>query len=237
MRKTLYRFLVVTLSLLLVCSSAVAAPAPSSVSAANYYDMKPNSWYVSLGVKGYQQTADHTCGPAAVMSLLRWYGLLTDAEMNAATELRIAAEMGTRDMKSSQPGTTTQEIVHWLHKNGFRATSGEDGSLELLRSYLGKNIPVLVEWIDWGGHWVVATGYHAAYDSPEKRPDTIFFADPAAHWSNPNNPEGISSFNAWRFRDMWFDAQYLNPGRLTRNVYIVAVPRQRDGLPLPQNPQ
>ena len=188
--------------------------------------MKPSPWYVSLGVKGYQQTTDFTCAPAAVMSLLHWYKLLPQKDLNAQTEMRIAQEMGTRDLKSPQPGTTTTEIVNWLEHNGFAVVSGQDGSLELLRSYLNKGIPVLVEWIDWGGHWVVATGYHAAYESPSKGPDTIFFADPASRWANPNNPDGISSFNAWRFRDMWFDAQYLNPGKITRNVYIVAVPRQ-----------
>ena len=203
-----------------------AATPPSSVSAANYYEMKPNPWYVSLGVKGYQQTNDATCGPAAVMSLMRWYNLLSDKDMTAQTEMRIASEMGTGDMKSPRPGTTTEQMVSWLEKNGFTVASGEDGSLELVRRYLNKGIPVLVEWIDWGGHWVVATGYHAAYESPTKGPDTIFFADPSSHWANPNNPDGISSFNAWRFRDMWFDVQYLKPGQVTRNVYIIAVPRK-----------
>ena len=212
--------------MIMVAGGVVAAAPPSSVSAANYYEMKPNPWYVSLGVKGYQQTTDYTCAPAAVMSLLHWYKLLPDKELTAQTEMRIAREMGTRDMKSPQPGTTTEEIAKWLERNEFIVLSGQDGTLELLRSYLNKGIPVLVEWIDWGGHWVVATGYHAAYESPAKGPDTVLFADPASHWGNPNNPDGISSFNAWRFRDMWFDAQYLNPGKITRNVYIVAVPRQ-----------
>ena len=216
----------IALVILLAGNAAFAAQSPSSVSAANYYEMKPSPWYVSLGVKGYQQTTDFTCAPAAVMSLLHWYKLLPQKDLNAQTEMRIAQEMGTRDLKSPQPGTTTTEIVNWLEHNGFAVVSGQDGSLELLRSYLNKGIPVLVEWIDWGGHWVVATGYHAAYESPSKGPDTIFFADPASRWANPNNPDGISSFNAWRFRDMWFDAQYLNPGKITRNVYIVAVPRQ-----------
>ena len=216
--------------LLVLCLAVFAAgpgealAAPSSVSAANYYEMKPSPWYVSLGVRGYQQTTEHTCGPAAIMSLLHWYGLLADSELNAATELRIAQEMGTGDKQSSRPGTSVAQMASWLERNGFRVASGEDGSLELLRGYMKKRIPVLVEWIDWGGHWVVATGYHAAYESPARGPDTIFFADPASHWANPENPDGISSFNAWRFRDMWLDVQYLNPGSITRQVYIIAVP-------------
>lgn len=214
----------------LISGGASAAPQPSSVSAANYYEMKPNPWFVSLGVKGFQQTTEYTCGPAAVMSLLHWYKLLSDKELNAETELRIAREMGTGDMKSPRPGTTTEQMVSWLEQNGFEVSSGNDGSLELVRRYLNKGIPVLVEWIDWGGHWVVATGYHAAYESPAKGPDTIFFADPSSHWANPNNPDGISSFNAWRFRDMWFDVQYLSPGKISRNVYIIAIPKSTGRL-------
>ena len=211
---------------LLVAVPAFATPMPDSVGAANYYEMKPSAWFVSLGVKGYQQTTDYTCGPAAVMSLLHWYNRVNDAQLTAETELRIAREMGTRTMESFQPGTTTEEMARWLEKNGFVVMTGEDGSLEMLRSYLKKGIPVIVEWIDWGGHWVVATGYHAGSESPEKGTDTIFFADPGTHWTSVNNPDGISSFNAWRFQDMWFDAKYLNPGRLTKNVYIVAVPHR-----------
>lgn len=215
------------LGLLLACllsAPAGAVPPPNSVGAANYYEMKANPGYISLGVKGYQQTTDYTCGPAAVMSLLHWYHKLDASQLTAETEMRIAREMGTRPMESVQPGTTTEEMSRWLQDHGFGVAAGEDGSLEQLRGYLKQGIPVLVEWMDWGGHWVVVTGYYAGGEEPEKGMDTIFFADSGTHWTGLNNPEGITSFNAWRFQDMWFDAKYLNPGRLTNRVYIVAVP-------------
>ena len=74
-----------------------AKPQPSSVSAANYYELKPN---------------DATCGPAAVMSLMNWYKLLGDKDLTAQPEMRIAGEMGTGDMKSPLPGTTTEQMDH-----------------------------------------------------------------------------------------------------------------------------
>lgn len=228
---------IVRISVLLVfCIALLMQPVfakqlPSSVGAANYYEMKPNPYYTSLGLKGYQQTTDYTCGPAAVMSLLRWYGKLSASEMNPATEMRIAAEMGTGNMTSLRPGSTQSQMVDWLNANGFYATAGEDGTLEMIRENLKKGIPMLVEWIDWGGHWVVATGYYAESESPSKGADTIFFADPAVHWTSPVNPDGISSFNTWRFRDMWFDVQYLNPGKIVKNVYIIAVPKERNNQP------
>jgi len=203
-----------------------ALPPPNSTGAANYYEIKPNPYYVSLGVKGYQQTTDYTCGPAVVMSLLRWYNILGDNEMNHDTEMRIAKEMGTSDLEAKHPGTSPQLIVNWLQNNGFDAKLGYNGTVEMLRENLAQGIPTLVEWIDWGGHWVVVTGYHAASESPEKGVDSIFFADPSVHWTTVNNPDGISSFNSLRFRDMWFDAKYLNPGHLVNNVYIIAVPKK-----------
>lgn len=202
-------------------------PPPSSTCAANYYEITPNPYYLSLGVKGYQQTTDYTCGPAAVMSLLHWYNVLDDQAMNHDREMLIAQEMGTGDITSKHPGTKPDQMTAWLKKNGFEVTLGYNGTLKMLRENLRQGIPTLVEWIDWGGHWVVVTGYYAASEAPEKGVDTIFFADPAVRWSSVNNPDGISSFNALRFQDMWFDAQYLNPGRLVRNVYIVATPRKK----------
>ena len=202
-------------------------PLPDSTGAANYYEMSPGPYYIALGVKGYQQTTEYTCGPAAVMSLLRWHGILNEQAMNPATEMLIAREMGTGDLTSGHPGTTHRQMENWLRKNGFAVTTGYNGSLAMLRDNLRKGIPTLVEWIDWGGHWVVVTGYHAGSESGAHGVDTIFFADPAAHWTSINNPDGISSFNAWRFRDMWFDAQYFNPGHLVKNVYIMAIPRKK----------
>lgn len=204
-----------------------ASAMPSSLGAANYYEMSNNPFYLSLGVKGYQQTTDYTCGPAAVMSLMRWYGLLNDQQMNHDLEMRIALEMGTGNITSKHPGTTPQQIENWLRKNGFTVTLGYNGTLDMLRENLQKGIPTIVEWIDWGGHWVVVTGYYAASESPAEGVDTIFFADPAVHWYSVNNPEGISSFSALRFRDMWFDAQYFKPGQLVRNIYIVAIPKKK----------
>ncbi len=210
----------------LILQQASNRKPPSSVAAANYYEMTINPYYVSLGVKGYQQTTDYTCGPAAVMSLLRWYHLLNDSDMNAGTERRIAEEMGTGDMNSRHPGTSPQQMINWLQAHGFSVMSGDNGTLELIRSNLKQDMPVLVDWIDWGGHWVVATGYYAASEAPSKGVDTIFFADSAAHWTCPKNPDGISSFNALRFRDMWFSVQYAKPNQINRSIYIIAVPNK-----------
>ncbi len=61
-----------------------------------------------LKINSYQQTIEYTCGPAAVVSLLRYYNRTGD-------EMTIASEMGT----STTTGTTPQQMTSWLNLNGF----------------------------------------------------------------------------------------------------------------------
>jgi hypothetical protein len=191
---------------------------------ANFYDLPASKNFISLSIKGYQQTEDYTCGPAAAMSLLQHYQQLPEQQMNKTTEMRIAKEMSA---SMADVGTSPKELANWFKQRGFEVNSGTNGNLDMLRENLRKGIPTLVEWIDWGGHWVIVTGYYQAGDKPNPAKDTIFFADPAAHFGNTHNPDGITSFNVERFQSMWFDAQYFKPGHLVKGVYMTAVPRKK----------
>ncbi len=168
-----------------------------------------------LDIKGYQQTKDYTCGPAAVMSLLRYYGKLSDQQMNKITEIRIAKEMGT----TKAEGTNEEQIVCWLNKHGFNAKSSHNCSVSGLRQYLTKGIPILVDWIDWGGHWVAVAGYDFAGNARDMEHDTIFFADPAARFDSIKTMDGITFINPQRFTSMWFNSHFQ------RNICIIAQPR------------
>lgn len=183
--------------LFIVINVACCAPrhAPDSRGSKNFYDMQPSPSFISLGVSGYQQTFDYSCGPASVMALLRWYGVLTEKDMNRHTEKRLMQEMHC----SPSSGTRSQDMAAWLNDNGFDAEARVNGTVEQLTAHLKNGFPVIVEWLDWGGHWVVLTG---AFSSDDDRESTLFFADPAAHWYSIDNPSGISSFSASRFGDM-----------------------------------
>lgn len=162
-----------------------------------------------LPLRGFQQTTSYTCGPSALITLLRHYG--RDGE-----ELKIADEAGcTKDR-----GTTPQGMVGWLESHGFDVTWGEQGSLDLIRKNLARNVPTLVEWIDYGGHWVLAVGYDDK-GTESDRDDVIYFADPAD--GHDGTRDGLTSFNARRFNAMWFDAFLFD--RPMFKVYITAVPK------------
>jgi len=94
-------------------------------------------------------------------------------------------------------------LAAWLEANGFDVVWGEGGTLELLRNNLARGIPTLVEWIDWGSHWVVVIEYDTrGTDSP--RDDLIVFADPSD--AHDGQKDGLTEFNAACFQAMWFDA-------------------------------
>jgi hypothetical protein len=197
----------------------------SSIGIADYYkllaDPDRNFKYLK-DFKGYQQTSNYTCAAAVVMSVLNFYGKLSDEELNRKTEMKIAKEIGT----SKEHGSNPQQIVKWFENNGFKAKYGTDGTLKMIKENIRKGIPVIVEWIDWGGHWAAVCGYHKRINEEKKRVDTIFLADPSVYWYAPDNPLGIASVSALRFKFMWFDVKHFNPGKLIENIYIVATPKK-----------
>jgi len=173
----------------------------------------------------YQQTTDYTCGPAAVLSLAKFYGL-PDIEEDAKTEMRIAQEMGTRDLNSSKPGTKPQEMVAWLEKNGFDVQlefedKGDGTALQRLRDNIRQGIPTLVEWIDLSGHWVIAVGYDYRNES-DPWDDVLILADPYDKYDDYS--DGYSYVNADRFYWMWFDALYFD--EIAWRTMITATPKE-----------
>jgi len=176
-------------------------------------------------LKAYQQTTDYTCGPAALLSLAKFYGL-PGIEEDAKTEMRIAQESGTRDLNSSRPGTKPQEMVAWLEKNGFNVQlefedKGDSTALNRLRENIRSGIPTLVEWIDLSGHWAIAVGYDYR-NASDPWDDVLILADPYDRYDDYS--DGYSFVNANRFYWMWFDALYFD--NITWRTMITATPKE-----------
>lgn len=169
----------------------------------------PKAGLTLLKAESFQQTTEYTCGPASVVTLLKYYGKTAD-------EMRIATEMGT----STTCGTTPQQMTEWLNNHGFNATWNQEGSLEMLRQNLTNHKPTLVEWSDWGGHWVLVIGYDTR-NTESTADDVIIFADP--YDRHDDHPDGLTWFNAERFYYMWYDALLF--GSTMRRIFIEAVPQ------------
>lgn len=113
------------------------------------------------GIRPVSQTKDHTCGAAAAATVLRWFGFQAD-------EATAAQVMGTNRVT----GTTWNAITLYLRKRGLKATPYARFDLRELLRRCDDQLPTLVEWMDWGEHWVVCVGY-------EPTMGVLVFADPA----------------------------------------------------------
>ncbi|HRY34218.1 MAG TPA: C39 family peptidase [Bacteroidales bacterium] len=214
MKKSIFPIFSAAICLLISCrKDNPVTNQPQKDLASDYYVLditsnKPGPGLVFLKTSSYQQTTEYTCGPSAVITLLRHFDKSGD-------EMTIAGEMGT----SSTCGTTPAQMSNWLNSHGFKASWHVNGSLDSLVGNLKKNIPTLVEWSDWGGHWVLVTGYDTR-STPSTSDDVIIFADP--YDRHDDNMDGFTWFNAERFYYMWYDALLF--GSVMKRIYITAVP-------------
>lgn len=160
---------------------------------------------IHLDCKSYYQTTDHTCGPAAVMTLMRYYKRLAPSEMNQRTELRIAMEMG-----ATEQGTSLSQVANWLSGHGFRVDSGRRVTSDIIIDNLKRGIPTIV---GANKHWVVAKGLR---QSGNRDQDEILFSDSCC---------GTSTLTRADIDSMWGESQ-INGSHCRENQgqYIVATP-------------
>lgn len=198
-------------------------PEPRYYTGIQFPTLQPDDHLTVIPLTSYrQQMTNYSCGAAAAMTVMSYYG--RPAPDTTEDEIRIAHEMnpGVTD----KTGINPVQISEWYRKNGWNATWGTGGSLAMLRQNLKNGIPTMVEWMDWGGHWVVVVGYDTR-GTEIVWDDVIIFADSVD--CHDDRVDGITYFNAGEFDAMWFDAHYF-PENMRERVYVVAVPA---GIPLP----
>ncbi|MFA5331464.1 MAG: C39 family peptidase [Methanoregula sp.] len=194
-------------------------PPPAYYTGIDFDTLKSNDHLTVIPLKSYrQQVSNYTCGPVAAMTVLSYYNLSvpdTDAE-----EARIAREMNT-----SENGTTPVAIAGWFKEQGLNATWGTNGTYRMLRDNLDAGIPTMVEWMNWGGHWVVVVGYDTRGTEDYIWDDVIIFADSVD--CADDRVDGITDANYGQFDSMWFDAHYF-PENMRNRAWVAAVPPGHD---------
>lgn len=118
----------------------------------------------------YHQTTTYTCGPAVIMTLMRYYGKLSSGEMNRTTEMRIAQEMGV----TPNEGVTQSQMESWLESHGFSVSSGTYVSSEDIINNIDRGIPTI---ISYNQHWIMAKGYKKKNPSAYENSDQLYFSD------------------------------------------------------------
>jgi hypothetical protein len=174
----------------------------------DFYNMSSSGSLALLPrFKTYQQTTEYTCGPAAVVMAAYYQGVYLN-------ELQVAAAAGT----SEALGTSTEQLVNYLAATGWKVRSSltepKIASLKFLQNQVKKGKPVLVEWVDWDGHWQVVIGYDDMGTPNDVSDDVLIMADP--YDTSDHLQDGYGIVQADRFQYMWFDHELLPENQRVR---------------------
>ncbi len=175
--------------------------------------------------KTYQQTTEYSCGPAAALMVLHHYG------NTVWDELAIAKVMET----NTQTGTPTSGMVRFFTKIGWQVQSSltapkNDGKSfpdpealgALVITLLRKVTPIMVENIDWAGHWRVIIGYDTM-GTKTIADDVLIMAD--SYDTADHRQDGYTIVPTEKFFYMWYDSHLLPPDQRLQQWLIAVPPR------------
>lgn len=179
----------------------------------DFYNLQSNEHLTLLPhFPTLQQSTGYTCGPAAANMVVKYYlGEVRD------DELAVARIMGT----STRVGTNTKGMAAYFEQLGWEVHSSAKDStpdsyaafLSFVQSNLKNNTPIIVENIDWGGHWRVIIGYDSM-GTEHTGDDVLILADPFD--TSDHLQDGYGIVPAERFFYMWFDHQLFPRGEQQR---------------------
>ena len=203
-----------------------AASAPKEINHKNspyfaqpdFINMKSNKHLTILThYPTYQQTTEETCGPAAGLTILHYFG---DTKW---TEADLARGMNTRPYPI---GTNSKGIVDFFAKNGYKVDSSLTSKetfpdYKSLQNFILKNLqantPILVENIEWGGHWRVIIGYDTM-GTESTLDDVLIMAD--AYDTSDHCQDGYAINNGERFYAMWLDEPSGRNEPSFKNIWV-----------------
>ncbi len=166
----------------------------------DYYNMQSEgTLHIIPHFETYQQTTEHTCGCAAALMVLHHYGV------DDYNELQIGEMVNVDTSK----GTAVEPLAKLFEDLGFQVDVHADTdyrfeSINDAEAYLiekiDAGIPVMVDWVDWYGHWQTVIGIDACKEG-DPYDDVLILAD--SYDITDHYQDGYYVFPLGRFFDMW----------------------------------
>ena len=142
---------------------------------------------MKLKIKPFKQSKG-MCGAASMKMIMDYYGI-NRSEMHWAklTAVKIDKKTGKIDRNF---GCTENKMIDIAKTLGFKGLVKQHSSINELKKYIKKGIPVIVDWFspEEGGHFSVVVGFKSDY---------IILADP--HFGE------LKKHKIEWFEDRWFD--------------------------------
>lgn len=188
------------------------------------YNMQSNDHLLVLShYPTLQQSTGYSCGPVAANTVVKYY---LGAPLHS--EMEVCKMMST----STTSGTTAKGMASYFQQIGWQVkSSAKDKTpdnyadfLTFVKSNLQNNTPIMVENIDWGGHWRVIIGYDTM-GTQHTGDDVLLMADPFD--TSDHLQDGYNIVPAERFFYMWFDAHLFNRSEQLRQWVTATPPKSK----------
>ena len=187
----------------------------------DFYNMKSDgTLHILEHFKTYQQTKEYTCGAASALMVLNWYGKKKYDEI-AVSQL---VESHTSRGSSVENIADFFDLIGW--SVDFHAdTKARFETIEEVESFFINSIdsgnPVLIDWVDWAGHWQVLIGIDIC-SSETPYDDVLIFADP--YDVTDHKQDGYYTFPLGRFMGMWREGACAEKAEPYVQPFVIARP-------------
>lgn len=190
----------------------------------DYYNMESDeSLHILTHFKTYQQTTEYTCGAACALMVLNWFDS-TRYHENL---------LGQLVESHPQRGTTVENLADFFDLIGwnvdYHASAREkfESPKEFeafVIDYIDRGIPILVDWVDWAGHWQVIIGIDTC-GTETPYDDVLILADP--YDITDHFQDGYYIFPLGRFFGMWREGPCADKKEPYSQPFVAVYPKQQ----------
>ena len=189
----------------------------------DFYNMKSEgSLHILNHFETYQQTTEYTCGAACALMVLNWFGQKKYHEIAVSQLVESHVKRGS----------TVENIADFFDLIGwdvdfYADTKRKFETIEEVESFFVKSIdngvPVMIDWVDWAGHWQVLIGIDTcSSDTPYD--DVLIFADP--YDVTDHKQDGYYTFPLGRFFGMWREGVCSEKNQPYVQPFVIARPEK-----------
>lgn len=201
----------------------------------DYYNMESDgTLHILSKFKTYEQSTEYSCGPSSAFMVLNWFQPKLAKKYN---EEKIIEMSGTDENTGVGPDGIQKFFndIGWYTQVNYqtdpyftgKSTSG-DALLEFEKfciKNIDNGVPVMVDWIDWDGHWQVIIGIDTC-QKDNSSDDVLILADP--YDTSDQYQDGYYTFSAERFFYMWHEGACTDKtsDELAVTPFVIAMPQK-----------
>jgi hypothetical protein len=189
----------------------------------DYYGMQSGGGlHILSGFETYQQTTEYTCGAASALMVLHRFG------EDRYDEMTIAALAYADESK----GISVEALAGFFSQLGWNVEGHADtepafSDIEEAEAYLieklDAGIPVMVDWVDWAGHWQVVIGLDVC-GTDDPYDDVLILAD--SYDITDHCQDGYYVFPFGRFFGMWREGPCAQKDVPYEQPFVTAWPKE-----------